>query len=55
MKKVHLVILMTIAGGFVLSLYLYSGLPGEIASSWNFEGEVNGYLSKPLGGHSVHS
>jgi len=44
MKKTNFIILLTIIISFIMGVYLYSLMPLEMASHWNSQGEVDGYL-----------
>lgn len=46
MKKIYLIILAIIVISFSIGIYFYPQLPAEVASHWNAQGEVNGYLPK---------
>jgi uncharacterized membrane protein len=46
MKKTELVILGIILVSFILGIYFYPLMPEKIASHWNAQGQVNGYLPK---------
>ncbi len=46
MKKINIIILLVIAISFVSGVYLYSIMPDEMASHWNTQGEVDGYMTK---------
>ena len=46
MKKINIIIISIILLSFILGIYLYPSLPSEMASHWNSQGEVNGYMSK---------
>jgi len=45
-KKTTLLILIIIAISLAIAIYLYPTMPDQIASHWNTEGEVDGYMSK---------
>ena len=49
MRKVELVVLGIILLSFVIGICLYSLMPEELASHWNAQGQVNGYMSKIWG------
>lgn len=49
MKKTEIIILIIILLSFVLSISFYSQMPERMASHWNFQGEVNGYMAKSWG------
>jgi len=46
MKKSYLIITIIILISFGIGLYFYSQMPGEMASHWNIQGEVDGYMPK---------
>lgn len=46
MSKVTLKFIGLIILSFFLSIYLYPQMPEQIATHWNSQGEVNGYMSK---------
>ena len=46
MKKSSIIILLIILASFVIAIYLYPRMPDEMASHWNFKGEVDDYLPK---------
>lgn len=46
MKKTNIIIFLIIVASFAVGAYFYSGFPDKIASHWNINGEVNGYMSK---------
>ncbi len=48
-KITNILILLLILTGFLVSLFLYSQLPEQMASHWNMRGEVDGYLPKIYG------
>lgn len=45
-RKTELVILGIILFSFILGIYFYPLMPEKIASHWNAQGQVNGYLPK---------
>ena len=45
-KKTNLIIISIIVLSFLAALYLYPQLPDRVASHWNAQGQVDGYLSK---------
>lgn len=45
-KKIKIVILFIIFVSFVAGFYLYPYMPEKIASHWNIQGDVDGYMSK---------
>lgn len=47
--KTEIVLWLIIVLSFGLALYGYQNLPDQIASHWNFRGEVDGYASKTFG------
>ncbi|MFH2231763.1 MAG: DUF1648 domain-containing protein [Patescibacteria group bacterium] len=49
MRKNNIIVLIFVVLTFAVSAYLYPQLPAQIASHWNVQGEVNGYISKPWG------
>jgi len=46
MRKSNIIILLIILASFVVAVYLYPRMPDEMASHWNFKGEVDDYLPK---------
>lgn len=46
MKKSEIVILGITLLSFILSIYFYPQMPEEMASHWNAQGQVDGYMSK---------
>jgi uncharacterized membrane protein len=46
MKKTTIIILGIIITSFALGILLYPSMPERMASHWNLEGNVNGYISK---------
>jgi len=46
MKYSHIFIFIVIAITFVVGLWLYPQMPERMASHWNIQGEVDGYLPK---------
>jgi len=46
MKKTKIIIFLIIALSFVVGFYFYSQMPEIMASHWNAEGKVDGYISK---------
>ena len=49
MKKAHILIALIILSSFVISIYFYPKVPDQMATHWNSQGEVNGYMSKTWG------
>ena len=49
MKKTHLAIVAIIILSFSVSIYIYPQMPDMIASHWNSEGDIDGYMSKSWG------
>jgi uncharacterized membrane protein len=49
MKKSSIIILSIISISFILAFYFYGLMPDQLASHWNAQGEVDGYMSKFLG------
>ncbi|MGC9104795.1 MAG: DUF1648 domain-containing protein, partial [Candidatus Methanodesulfokora sp.] len=45
-KISEIIILGIILLSFVVSIYFYPQMPEEMASHWNAQGQVDGYLSK---------
>ena len=41
--------LVVLAAASIFILWIYSGLPDQIPINWGMSGEVDGYMSKPLG------
>lgn len=46
MRKSEILVLGVILLSFILGVYFYAQMPEEIASHWNAQGQVNGYMSK---------
>ncbi len=46
MKKTYILITAIIIITFITSIYLYPGMPEQMASHWNSKGEVDSYMSK---------
>jgi len=49
MKKTTIIILLIIFASFILAFWLYPQMPDEMASHWNTQSQVNGYMSKCWG------
>ena len=46
MNKLNLIAIVIIILSFLIGIYSYSYFPDKIASHWNAQGQVNGYMSK---------
>jgi uncharacterized membrane protein len=46
MRKSEIIIFGIIILSFAISIYYYPQMPEKVASHWNAEGQVNGYMSK---------
>lgn len=46
MKKTEIIILGIILLSFIVGIYFYPLMPDKIASHWNIQGQVNGYMPK---------
>jgi uncharacterized membrane protein len=46
MRKATLAVVGLVLLSFILSIYFYSKVPDQMATHWNSQGEVNGYMSK---------
>lgn len=46
MKKINLILLAIIILSFAVGIYAYPQMPDQVASHWNAQGEVDGYMSK---------
>ncbi len=46
LRKSHIVVLLIILFSFIFSIILYPSMPEKIASHWNAQGQVDGYMSK---------
>jgi len=46
MRKFHLLLLIVVASYFATGIWLYPLMPESMASHWNFEGQVDGYMPK---------
>jgi len=49
MRKSEVIILAIILLSFVVGIYFYPQMPERVASHWNAQGQVDGYMSKFLG------
>jgi uncharacterized membrane protein len=49
MRKSEIAILGIILLSFILSAYFYPQMPEQVASHWNAQGQVDGYMSKSWG------
>ncbi|MBU1730047.1 DUF1648 domain-containing protein, partial [Patescibacteria group bacterium] len=49
MRKSEIAILGIILLSLIVSIYFYPQMPEKIASHWNIQGQVDGYMSKFLG------
>ena len=49
MRKTTLAVTGLVILSFILSIYFYPLVPEQIATHWNTQGEVNGYMSKLWG------
>ncbi len=49
MRKTIFVVIGLIFLSFILSIYFYSHISEQMATHWNSQGEVNGYMSKLYG------
>ena len=49
MRSSYIISLIIILASFLISIYFYPQMPDKLASHWNAQGEVNGYLSKGIG------
>jgi uncharacterized membrane protein len=48
-NKLEIAALAVIGLSFILGIYFYPQLPAKMASHWNWQGQVDGYMSKPWG------
>ncbi len=48
-NKIEIATLAVVGSSFILGLYFYPQLPAQMASHWNGQGQVDGYMSKPWG------
>ncbi|MDD5547648.1 MAG: DUF1648 domain-containing protein [Candidatus Pacebacteria bacterium] len=46
MKIIKIVPLLIIVASFAVGIYFYPQMPDQVASHWNTQGQVNGYMSK---------
>ncbi len=46
MRKSEITILGIILASFIIGIYFYPQMPSEMASHWNSQGQVDGYMSK---------
>jgi len=49
MRKSEIIILGIILLSFIIGIYFYPQIPEKMASHWNAQGQVDGYMSKFLG------
>jgi uncharacterized membrane protein len=49
MKKTNIFIFIVILASFVIGAYFYPQFPARIASHWNAQGQVDGYMSRGWG------
>ncbi|OGM02953.1 hypothetical protein A3K72_01760 [Candidatus Woesearchaeota archaeon RBG_13_36_6] len=49
MRKSTIIVLGIILLSFIIATYVYPQMPDKIASHWNAQGQVDGYMSKFLG------
>lgn len=49
MKKSMLLVLLIILISFALAIYMYPKMPERVASHWNAQGNVDGYMPRTLG------
>lgn len=49
MKKSKLIVILIILVSFIIGIYYYPQIPEKIASHWNIQGQVDGYMSKLWG------
>ena len=49
MKKTQIIILLIILASFTVSIFFYPQMPNEMASHWNAQGEVDGYIPRLYG------
>ncbi len=49
MRKVTLAVMGLVFLSFILSIYFYQQVPEQMATHWNSQGEVDGYMSKLWG------
>jgi uncharacterized membrane protein len=49
MRLAHIASIIIIAASFAISLYFYPQLPNSIATHWDAQGNVNGYMPKFMG------
>lgn len=46
MKRSYIIIILIILASFAIGIYLYPDVPEKMASHWNAQGQVDGYISK---------
>lgn len=46
MRKSEVIIFLIILTSFIVGIYFYPQMPDRVASHWNIQGEVDGYMSK---------
>lgn len=49
MRRATVTVIVLILLSFILSIYFYSHMPEQMATHWNSQGEVNGYMPKLYG------
>jgi uncharacterized membrane protein len=49
MRKTTLAVACIVLLSFLLSIYFYPQMPEQMATHWNYQGEVNGYMAKLWG------
>jgi uncharacterized membrane protein len=49
MRKSKLIVMLIIVTSFIIGIYFYPQIPEKMASHWNVQGQVDGYMSKSWG------
>ena len=49
MRKSKLIVILIILTSFIIGIYFYPQIPEKMASHWNVQGQVDGYMSKSWG------
>ncbi|MBA3064680.1 DUF1648 domain-containing protein, partial [Candidatus Woesearchaeota archaeon] len=46
MRKAELFVLIAVIISFIIGIYFYPQMPEQMASHWNAQGNVDGYMSR---------
>ena len=49
MRSSYIISLIIVLASFLIGIYFYPQMPDKLASHWDVQGEVNGYLPKTIG------